>query len=150
MTRQRLTLVTPPAPGAIAQSVRDFLDDKRASGASPKTTATYRDVLEQVLLPHLAASGVTDVTWITSVVLNGLTSGLLTGSASRSGPPLSKASASSYGRTINVFLAWAAEQTGIAQTAKTKLPRVGKRPWTPWKGRKCSAWKTPPTAIATS
>lgn len=126
MTR-RLAVVRPPAPGAIAQSVREFVDDKRADAASPKTIRTYSDVLEGVLLPHLAAAGVTDMAGITSAELNSLTAGLLDGSASRSGRALSKASAASYGRTINAWLSWVAQQAGETQTARAKLPRERKR-----------------------
>lgn len=124
---QVLAVVQPPAPSAISGLVREFVDEKRAEGASPKTVRTYADVLDGVLLPFLAEVGVKDVAGITNVELNRLTAGLLDGTASRSGRPLSKASVASYGRTVNVWLAWAAKQSGAAQTAKAKLPRERKR-----------------------
>lgn len=120
-------VAAPPVPVPLDQLVREFLDDRRAQGASPKTVRTYADVLDGVLLPHLATVGVTDLAGITGAVLNGLTAGLLDGSASRSGRELSKASVASYGRSFNVFLGWAAAQTGDAQPAKAKLPRERKR-----------------------
>jgi integrase/recombinase XerD len=123
----RLTVVDPPAPSAIARFVTDFVQDKRAGGAAPKTVAQYSDVLEGVFLPYLASASINDVEGLTSGVLNGLSASLLDGEGSRSGRPLSKATVASYGRTVNVFLRWVEREADSTIKARAKLPARSKR-----------------------
>jgi integrase/recombinase XerD len=106
--------------------VRDYLQEKRAAGASPRTVGHYREVLEQVLIPFCAEEGLETVADLTSRHLNDLGAGHLDGSRSRSGRAISKATVHSYMRAINSFLAWARAQ-GEASSARGRLPSMRKR-----------------------
>lgn len=121
----KLTLVS-GARTAFGSIIEDYLQDRRAGGASPKTIKIYRDALEGVLLPFCDARGVTALAELSSRTLNDLGAGLIDGSASRTGRSLSKATVHSYMRAINTFLAWARTDAGEAVDAKAKLPTMRK------------------------
>ena len=140
----------PPAPHVLSALVRGFVGEERAEGASLKTVRTYADALERVLVPNLVADGVEDVAGTTNVALKRLTSGLLDGTASRSGRPMTRASASTYGRTINVWLAWAAKQSGTSQAVKAKLLEKASVSSTPTAAKRSRRWRTRQRASATS
>ncbi|HEY8675829.1 MAG TPA: site-specific integrase, partial [Candidatus Dormibacteraeota bacterium] len=106
--------------------IGDYLQEKRATGASPKTIQVYGYALEEVMLPACRAVGVNEPSQLTNRHLNDLVIGLLDGTRSRSGRPLAKPSVNSYTRAINAFLAWASTQ-GEAITAKAQRPKPGKR-----------------------
>ncbi|MGA2283753.1 MAG: site-specific integrase [Candidatus Dormibacteria bacterium] len=59
----------------------------------------------------------------TATHLNGLVSGLLNGTGSRSGRPLAKQSVDTYARTINGFLGWLGKR-GEAPSARAQRPRL--------------------------
>src|SRR3989442_10073294 len=103
--------------------LRDYLQDKRASGASPRTVNHYKEVLEQVLLPFCAEAGITSLADLDTRHLNDLGAGHLDGSRSRSARPISKATVHSYMRAINGFLSWARAQ-GEASNARGRLPSM--------------------------
>jgi integrase/recombinase XerD len=119
-------VVTPPPTSGFGRVIRDYLQEKRAGGASPKTIRIYGDALEGVLVPFAAQQGVTELSGVTSWLLNDLNVGLLDGSASRTGRPLSKATVHSYMRAINTFLAWAKEH-GEKVNARAQLPSMRRR-----------------------
>src|SRR5256712_8228951 len=106
--------------------VHDYLQDKRAAGASPRTVNHYQEVLEQVLLPFCAQEGVAGPAELTTRHLNDLGAGHLDGSRSRSGRPISKATVHSYMRAINGFLSWARSQ-GEGGEARGRLRSMRKR-----------------------
>jgi len=114
------------AQDGFARLVRDYLQEKRAAGASPRTVGHYREVLDQVLVPYCAEEGLEAVADLTSRQLNDLGAGHLDGTRSRSGRAISKATVHSYMRAINTFLAWARAQ-GEAGTARGRLPSMRKR-----------------------
>jgi integrase len=122
----KLSVVMPPPTTGFQRLIGHYLQEKRAGGASPKTIRIYRDALEGVLVPFPAQHGVTELSQVTSRLLNDLNVGLLEGSASRTGRPLSKATVHSYVRAINTFLAWAKEQ-GETADAKAQLPSMRRR-----------------------
>ena len=126
MTTKKLRVVAAPAETAFARLIADYLQDRRAGGASPKTVTIYADALSSVLLPFCSARKVTDPAHVNSRLLNDLGAGLLDGSLSRTGRPLSKATVHSYMRAVNTFVAWANEQAGEAITAKAKLPTMAR------------------------
>ncbi|MHB8719288.1 MAG: tyrosine-type recombinase/integrase [Candidatus Dormibacteria bacterium] len=115
-----------PRETAFARLIADYLQDRRAGGASPKTVTIYADALSSVLLPYCSARKVTDPAQVNSRLLNDLGAGLLDGSLSRTGRPLSKATVHSYMRAVNTFVAWANQQAGEAITAKAKLPTMAR------------------------
>src|SRR2546430_13676792 len=78
-------------PETFPSLVHDYLQDKRAAGASPRTVNHYQEVLEQVLLPFCAEAGIVGPAELTTRHLNDLGAGHLDGSRSRSGRPISKA-----------------------------------------------------------
>ncbi|HEY7927329.1 MAG TPA: hypothetical protein VIG86_07930, partial [Candidatus Dormibacteraeota bacterium] len=105
--------VVPAAPEtAFSRLVADYLQDRRAGGVSPKTVAIYADALNGVLLPFCAARTVSEPAQLTNRLLNDLGAGLLDGTLSRRGRPLSKATVHSYMRAVNTFLEWAGAQAG--------------------------------------
>lgn len=126
MTTKKLRVVASPTETAFARLVADYLQDRRAGGASAKTITIYADALTSVLLPFCNARGVTDPAQVSSRLLNDLGAGLLDGSLSRTGRPLSKATVHSYMRAVNTFVAWANEQAGEAITARAKLPTMAR------------------------
>ncbi len=124
--RDKLISVVAPTPAnALQKLIDDYLQDRRVKW-SAKTIKIYRDALEDVLLPFCANRGVDRLDQLTDRQLNDLTVGLLDGSGSRSGRPLSKHTVHSYVRAVNTFLAWARKQ-GETVTAKAQHPKPGKR-----------------------
>jgi integrase/recombinase XerD len=75
------------------------------------------------MLPYLVEAGIDDLAGLTAEALNRFSVGLLDGTASRSGRPLSKDTVRSYARTVNVWLAWAALQAKTTPVAKVALPK---------------------------
>jgi integrase len=114
------------SPETFPSLVHDYLQDKRAAGASPRTVNHYQEVLEQVLLPFCAEGGIAGPAHLTTRHLNDLGAGHLDGSRSRSGRPISKATVHSYMRAINGFLSWARSQ-GEGGEARGRLPAMRKR-----------------------
>jgi len=114
------------AQNDFAHLVHDYLQEKRAAGASPRTVGHYREVLEHVLIPFCAEEGLATVADLNSRHLNDLGAGHLDGTRSRSGRAISKATVHSYMRAINSFLAWARAQ-GEASAARGRLPSLRKR-----------------------
>ncbi len=106
--------------------IEDYLQEKRAEGASPRTVSHYKEVLEDVLLPFCTEVGVHAPAGLTNRQLNDLGAGHLDGSRSRSRRAISKATVHSYMRAINSFLTWARAQ-GEASTARGRLPSMRKR-----------------------
>lgn len=134
------TVPRKPASAAAARSetafsrlVADYLQDRRAGGASAKTVAIYADALSSVLLPFCATRKVSDPAQLNNRLLNDLGSGLLDGSLSRTRRPLSKATVHSYMRAVNTFVAWA-----TARRASRSPPRPNCRRW-PGRSSTCSA-----------
>src|SRR2546425_2962242 len=124
---------TPPAnrklsieSDTLGRLLQDYLQDKRAAGASPRTVNHYKEVLEQVLLPFCAEAGIASLAELDTRHLNDLGVGHLDGSRSRSGRPISKATVHSYMRAINGFLSWARTQ-GEGGNARGRLPSMRKR-----------------------
>jgi integrase len=113
-------------PETFPSLVHDYLQDKRAAGASPRTVNHYQEVLEQVLLPFCADAGIAGPADLTTRHLNDLGAGHLDGSRSRSGRPISKATVHSYMRAINGFLSWTRSQ-GEGGDARGRLPSMRKR-----------------------
>jgi integrase len=111
---------------AFVRLIGDYLQEKRAEGASPRTVLHYKEVLEQVLLPYCKDAGVQAPSELTNRHLNDLGAGHLDGTRSRSKRPISKATVHSYMRAINSFLTWARAQ-GEASTARGRLPSMRKR-----------------------
>lgn len=111
---------------ALGRLIDDYLQDRRARGASTKTIRIYRDALEGVFLPFVGARGVGALEVLTDRVLNDLTAGLLDGTASRSRRPLSKDTVHSYVRAVNSFLSWA-RQEGEKVDARARAPKLGRR-----------------------
>lgn len=122
----RLGVVAGTRESAFGRLVADYLQDRRAAGASPKTVRIYADALEGVLLPFFAAREATEPAQVTNRLLNDLGAGLIDGSVSRTGRPLSKATVHSYMRAVNTFLVWAREEAGEAISARAKLPTMRK------------------------
>jgi len=122
----RSVAVVRQQPGAFAQLIHDYLQEKRAAGASPRTVGHYKEVLEEVLVPFCADAGVANPAELTNAHLNDLGAGHLDGTRSRSGRPISKATVHSYMRAINSFLAWAKTQ-GEGSAARGRLPSMRKR-----------------------
>lgn len=114
------------AQNDFARLLLDYLQEKRAAGASPRTVGHYREVLDQVLIPFCTEEGLRTVADLTSRHLNDLGAGHLDGTRSRSGRAISKATVHSYMRAINSFLAWARAQ-GEAGAARGRLPSLRKR-----------------------
>jgi integrase len=106
--------------------IDDYLQEKRADGASPRTVGHYKAVLEEVLLPFCREAGVESPSELTNRHLNDLGAGHLDGTLSRSKRPISKATVHSYMRAINSFLTWARAQ-GEASAARGRLPSMRKR-----------------------
>src|SRR5215472_1333168 len=111
---------------AFVRLIDDYLQEKRADGASPRTVGHYKAVLEEVLLPFCKESGVESPSELTNRHLNDLGAGHLDGTLSRSKRPISKATVHSYMRAINSFLTWARAQ-GEASAARGRLPSMRKR-----------------------
>jgi integrase/recombinase XerD len=122
----RLTVLPAAPETAFSRLVADYLQDRRAGGVSPKTIAIYADALSGVLLPFCAARAVTEPAQLANRLLNDLGAGLLDGSLSRRGRPLSKATVHSYMRAVNTFLEWAGAQAGEAVGGKGKLPAMAR------------------------
>ena len=110
----------------FARLIHDYLQEKRAAGASPRTVGHYKEVLEEVLVPFCSREGLHAPAELTSRHLNDLGAGHLDGTHSRSGRPISKATVHSYMRAINSFLAWARAQ-GEGSSARGRLPSMRKR-----------------------
>jgi integrase len=113
-------------PDSLGRLLQDYLQDKRAAGASPRTVNHYKEVLEQVLLPFCAEAGIASLAELDTRHLNDLGAGHLDGSRSRSGRPISKATVHSYMRAINGFLSWARSQ-GEGGSARGRLPTMRKQ-----------------------
>src|SRR5438132_1109450 len=113
-------------PDALRRRLQDYLQGKRAAGASPRTVNHYKEVLEQVLLPFCAEAGIASLAELDTRHLNDLGAGHLDGTLSRSGRPVSKATVHSYMRAINGFLSWARTQ-GEGGSARGHLPSMRKR-----------------------
>src|SRR5919202_135187 len=113
-------------PETFASLVHDYLQDKRAAGATPRTVNHYQEVLEHVLLPFCAGEGIPGPADLTTRHLNDLGAGHLDGSRSRSGRPISKATVHSYMRAINGFLSWTRAQ-GEGGEARGRLPSMRKQ-----------------------
>jgi integrase/recombinase XerC len=121
-----LTVVPEPSP--FEARITDFLDEKRAGGASRKTIELYAYTLREVLLPFCQKAGVTEPAGLTARHLNAFSLGLIDGTGSRSGRPLSKPSVDSYARTVNTFLMWLAKQgEGEAPVARVQRQRIPRR-----------------------
>ena len=123
----RLTVVRAAPETAFSRLVVDYLQDRRAGGVSPKTVAIYADALNGVLLPFCAAHDVKEPAQLTNRLLNNLGAGLLDGTLSRRGRPLSKATVHSYMRAVNTFLEWAGAQAGETVAGKGKLPSMARQ-----------------------
>ncbi len=126
MAVNTLTVLPPPSESEFSRLVADYLQDRRAGGASGKTVSIYGDALGGVLLPFCAQREVTEPAQLSNRVLNDLSVGLLDGTLSRRGRPLSKATVHSYMRAVNTFVAWANAEAGEAIGAKAKLPTMGR------------------------
>ena len=113
-------------PETFSSLVHDYLQDKRAAGATPRTVNHYQEVLEQVLLPFCAEAGITGPADLATRDLNDLGAGHLDGTRSRSGRAISKATVHSYMRAINGFLSWARAQ-GEGGEARGRLPSMRKQ-----------------------
>jgi integrase len=113
-------------PSALESCITAYLREKRAAGRSRETLAVYTRVLQEVLLPFCRQSGITEPGQLGARELNALSAGLLDGTRSRSGRPLSMPSVASYARTINVFLEWLAKQ-GETVSSRVQKPRLPKR-----------------------
>jgi integrase len=111
---------------AFTRLIGDYLQEKRARGASPRTVGHYKEVLTEVLLPFCREAGVRAPADLTNRHLNDLGAGHLDGTRSRSKRPISKATVHSYLRAINSFLTWARAQ-GEASAARGRLPSMRKR-----------------------
>lgn len=127
MPTRTANAATTPSGTAFAQLVADYLQDRRAGGASAKTVAIYADALSRVLLPFCASRKVSDPGEVNNRLLNDLGAGLLDGSLSRTGRPLSKATVHSYMRAINTFVAWTNGQAGESIAARAKLPTMARQ-----------------------
>src|SRR5437868_15287702 len=57
---------------AFLSLVHDYLQDKRAAGASPRTVNHYQEALKQVLLPFCADAGIAGSADLTTRHLNEL------------------------------------------------------------------------------
>lgn len=101
----KLTVVVPDT-SELALLVDDFLQAKRAIPVSRKTIAIYKDALEGVLIPFAAKRDVTTAQALSDRLINDLRVGLLDGTGSRSGRPLSPDTVDSYVRAMNSFLAY--------------------------------------------
>jgi integrase len=110
----------------FARLIDDYLQEKRADGASPRTVGHYQAVLEGVFLPFCEQAGVESPSQLTSRHLDDLGAGHLDGTLSRSKRPISKATVHSYVRAINSFLTWARGR-GKASAARGRLPSMRKR-----------------------
>ncbi len=106
--------------------IDDYLQEKRADGASPRTVGHYKEVLEEVLLPFCKEAGIESLSELTNRHLNDLGAGHLDGTMSRSKRPISKATVHSYMRAINSFVTWARTQ-GEGTAARGRLPSMRKR-----------------------
>ena len=122
----KLAVVPGAEETAFARLVADYLQDRRAGGVSPKTVRIYADALQGLLLPFCAERGITEPAKVTNRILNDLGAGLIDGSRSRTGRPLSRATVHSYMRALNTFLTWARVEAGETIDAKARLPRMHK------------------------
>ena len=123
----RPTVLPAPLETTFSRLVADYLQDRRAGGVSPKTVAIYADALNGVLLPFCAAREVTEPAQLSNRLLNDLGAGLIDGTLSRRGRPLSKATVHSYMRAVNTFLEWAGTQAGETIAGKGKLPSMARQ-----------------------
>lgn len=111
---------------AFVRLIDDYLQEKRADAASPRTVGHYKQVLEEVLLPFCKEAGINGPSELTNRHLNDLGAGHLDGTMSRSRRPISRATVHSYMRAINSFLTWARAH-GEGSSARGKLPGMRKR-----------------------
>jgi integrase len=121
----RLSVVQPTAD-VFARLVDDYVQEKRAAGASPRTVGHYREVLERVLIPFCVDRQIKTPAELTPRHLHDLGAGLLDGTGARSGRAISKATVHSYMRAINTFLGWAHAE-GEGSAARGKLPTMRRR-----------------------
>ncbi len=123
-----MSAVTPYHQGqdVFVRLIDDYLQEKRADGASPRTVGHYKEVLEEVLLPFCREAGIESPSELTNRHLNDLGAGHLDGTMSRSKRLISKATVHSYMRAINSFLTWARAQ-GEGSAARGRLPSMRKR-----------------------
>ena len=127
MTKASGLTVVPEASPFEAR-ISDYLDEKRAAGVSRKTIEIYAYSLREVLLPYCRRAGITEPAALTARHLTALNLGLLDGTGSRSGRPLSKPTVDSYARTINTFLEWLGRQgEGEAPAARVQRQRLRRR-----------------------
>src|SRR5438309_923698 len=121
-----LTVVTPPAPTALARLVDDYLMSCRARGLAPNTVqVSYGYPLRGVLLPWCADHGVTDLAQLDARQVDAFTVHLHD-AGGRNGGQLSKASVHAYLRAVRGFLGWC-EKEGEAVAARPALPRLPRR-----------------------
>jgi integrase/recombinase XerD len=118
-----LEVVETTKPTPLARQVEDFLASARARGKSPKTVEIYAWPLRRLLLPYAAEAGIEDAGGITQALMDQLSTELLDPEREK---PLSRASAASYLRQINVFLGWVREQ-GDGSQAKAHVPGLDKK-----------------------
>jgi site-specific recombinase XerD len=122
-----LKVVKPTAPPLIETLVDDYLNHCRAEGKSVKTVQdAYGYPLRRILLPFLAAEGVTEPTALNERLLDRLINKLTSDGGERG--QLAKASVNSYARAINGFLSWLrTQEEGKGLTVKASVPKLGKR-----------------------
>lgn len=117
-------------PGTRGLGARDLdhrLPGREAGGRLlPQDPRRLRRPAPRGSPPYCRRAGLTEPAELTARRLNALSAGLLDGSGTRSGRPLSKASVASYARTINAFLGWLAKQ-GEAQGARMQKPKLPER-----------------------
>lgn len=112
--------IAPDGEPTLTDQITEYLRHCRAGGLSTSTIErSYGYSLNKIFLPWLASAypQITYLEEITPHVLDDFTADLLA-RQKRNGKPLSRASAGSYARNLNIFLKWA-EQGVKAQTIKT-------------------------------
>ena len=125
MPARKLQVVPAPPPKALETSIDDYLASVRARGCSPRTLDHYDAVLRRVLLPFLAAQGITAPADINQRVLDRLSSHLLDDGGARG--QLSRHSVHSYLRAIAQWVRWARADGEITSNAKPQLPKLPHR-----------------------
>jgi site-specific recombinase XerD len=106
----RLSVVKPEVPTALATLADDFLADRRANGLSVRTVEAYAYPVLHEFLPWAAEQGITDPGQLTPKLVGGFTTKLLEVGGAHG--ELSRASVRSYVRSVRVFLAWSASPEG--------------------------------------
>jgi integrase/recombinase XerD len=122
---RRLAVVAKPIANELDSAVSDYLASVKARGLSPRTVEHYAAVLEKILLPFLAAEGITAPADITQRVLDRFSARLLGEGGVRG--QLSKHSAHSYLRAVGSFIRWAKVDGSITGNAKPQMPKLPQR-----------------------